>query len=184
MVQALIASMSKPQLHLHEFLQEVARTIYHHLHIREVTIGVRSAGDGLFRYEAMYGLRHEAWSAHKPLAYTEEDFFNPNKWKGTVISRQTRLLLAEDNPYEDKEEQTYDMQLSAKSKRRTPEHSIEGDYLDVLCYGPDDELMGWIETSGTWDGKIPDARTVRYLELIASVVATAVEMSEHRANKG
>ena len=61
-----------------------------------------------------------------------------------------------------------------RSKRKTSEDSIEGDYLDVLVYGPKDEILGWIEVSGTWDGKLPDAQTIRSLEVVSSVLSLAI----------
>ncbi|OGS41913.1 MAG: hypothetical protein A3K67_01515 [Euryarchaeota archaeon RBG_16_62_10] len=157
-----------------ELLREAAKAIYHEFHIREVAIGLLDLDDGLYKYVAMYGMRPEVWGAHSNLTYTYDDFYDPARWKGTVISNYSKLLLAEDMPYTNGEEKTYDKQLMRKSRRRTETDSIEGDYMDIHIYGPDHALLGWIEVSGTWDAKIPDARTVRWLEVVASVIGLAV----------
>jgi len=172
-VHGLIKQLMEGEPDLNELMKSTARTIYSQFNIKEVSIGLRSS-DGLYRYVAMYGLREETWAAHRELTYTVEQLLDPNSYKWTDISHHTKLFLAEDNPYADDEAKTRTEHLMMKSKRMSAEDSIEGDYVDVFIYGPKDEILGWIETSGTWDGKLPDARTIRSLEIVSSVLALAI----------
>jgi hypothetical protein len=181
-VNSLIKYLIQNDPNLDEMLEQAAKLIFTQFNIREVSIGLRTAPDNLFRYVKMHGMRAEVWAAHKSLTYTYEQLLDPKKYKHTVISQHTRLFLAEDNPYAEDESFTYSEHLMSMSKRRAADDSIEGDYMDVYIYGPGDEILGWIETGGTWDNKIPDARTVRTLELLASVLGIAI--SKHRAATG
>lgn len=162
----LFTAARKSKTNTHELLEETARMIYKQLRIREVSIGLRDAKDGLYRYRAMAGMRSAKWEAHGDLVYTKEDFFRNDKWHGMMISKYTKLMLAEDNPYEDGEEDTVDRQEMLTSKRHNLDDSIEGDYLDIMIPGLNDDLLGWIEISGTWTSKLPDPQTIRFLELI------------------
>ena len=172
-IHGLIKQLMEEEPDINEVLKSTARTIYSQFNIKEVSIGLRSP-DGLYRYVAMYGLRDEAWAAHRKLTYAEEQLMDPNTYKWTEISHHTKLFLAEDNPYTVDEAQTRSEHLMMRSKRKTAEDSIEGDYMDVFIYGPKDEILGWIETGGTWDGKFPDVRTIRSLEVVSSILALAI----------
>lgn len=178
-VHALVKQVMEEEPSIEDLLKVAAKSIYSQFNLKEVTIGFRSP-DGLYRYVAMYGVRDDIWAAHQQLIYTEKELFDPARYKWTEISHHTRLFLAEDNPYTVEEAGTRHEHLMMKSKRKTQDDSIEGDYLDVLMYGPKDEILGWIETSGTWDGKIPDARTIRGLEVVSSVLALAIAHNERK----
>ncbi len=164
-----------------EIMTVTAKTIYTQFNIKEVTIGLKGP-DGLFRYVAQCGLRDESWNAHKKLSYQEYEITaaNAHGWKCTEVSRQTRLYIAEDNPYTEEEVLTRSEHLQMRSRRKSADDSIEGDYMDVIMYGPDDTAVGWIETGGTWDGRLPDAGTVRTLEVLASILALAAVLRQPR----
>lgn len=168
----LFAAYRKPKTKTRELLELSANIIYKQLKIREVSIGLRDAKDGLYRYEVMAGMNVGKWRAHEGLAYTREDFSRNDKWKGTMISKYTKLMLAEDNPYHEGEEDTVDRHEMIASKRHGPEDSIEGDYMDIIIHGPNDELIGWIEISGTWTSKLPDPQTIRLVELVACTLGS------------
>jgi hypothetical protein len=173
-VNTLVRYLMKERLDLDEMLEQATRLIFTQFNIKEISIGLRTPPDGLFRYVKMHGMRGEVWEAHKRLSYTAEKLIDPRAYKHTVISPCTKLCLAEDNPYAEGEAFTYSEHLMSISKRRAPDNSIEGDYLDVFIHGPNNEILGWIETGGTWDNKIPDARTIRCLEIVASVLGIAI----------
>ena len=173
-VHALITKLADPGIDMHAFLQEVADTINNKLAIKEVTIGLRSPLDGLFRYEVMSGLTDTEWEGHKALFYKQEDFYSQEVYKSMEISKFTRLLLAEDNPYANGEESTYEREVMLQSKRKSLDDTIEGDYLDICIFGKGDDLLGWIEISGMTNGKFPDAETIKCLELLASVIGVAL----------
>lgn len=179
-VQALVVKLADPGVDMHMFLQEAADTINTKLGIKETTIGLRSPSDELYRYEAMSGLTDSEWEAHKHLSYKHEDFYSQDVYKSMQISRYTRLLLAEDNPYANGEESTYEREVMLQSKRKSLDDTIEGDYLDICIFGKGDDLLGWIEISGMKTGRFPDAETVKCLELLASVIGVALVRGQQR----
>jgi hypothetical protein len=119
-------------------------------------------------------MRADVWAAHNKIAYTYDEVTDSRKYKPITISHHTQLFLAEDNPYGEDEQDTYSEHLMRQFKRKSATDSVEGDYIDLFLYGPQDEILGWIEISGTWDGRIPDARTIRCLEIVASILGIAV----------
>lgn len=155
-------------------VEHVAKLIFRQFHIKEVSIGLRSASDGRYRYAAMQGMRVNIWAEHAKLSYDRQAFHDDQRYKGTQISKFTKLLLAEDEPYDDYEKKTYSEHLMKASKRRTLTDSIEGDYLDVMVFGTDGILLGWIEISGTWDEKLPTARAIRAIEIVATLLGMAL----------
>jgi hypothetical protein len=173
-IQALVIKLADPGIDMHMFLQEAAETINTKLGIKETTIGLRSPSDELYRYEVMSGLTDLEWEAHKGLSYTHEDFYSQDVYKSMQISRYTRLLLAEDNPYANGEESTYEREVMLQSKRKSLDDTIEGDYLDICIFGKGDDLLGWIEISGMANGRFPDAETIKGLELLASIIGVAL----------
>jgi hypothetical protein len=179
-VHALVIKLADPAIDMHNFLQEAADTINTKLGIKETTIGLRSPTDGLYRYDVMSGLSDSEWEAHKHLSYKHEDFDSQGVYKSMQISRYTRLLLAEDNPYADGEETTYERDLMLQSKRKSLDDTIEGDYLDICIFGKGDDLLGWIEISGMKSGRFPDAETIKCLELLASVIGVALARRSER----
>jgi len=179
-VHALITKLADPDIDMHMFLQEVADTINAKQAIKEITIGLRSPSDGLYRYEVMSGLSDSEWDAHKRLSYKHEDFYSEDVYKFMQISKYTRLLLAEDNPYANGEDDTYERELMLQSKRKSLDDTIEGDYLDISIFGKGDDLLGWIEISGMENGRFPDTETIKCLELLASVIGVALARREER----
>jgi hypothetical protein len=179
-VHALVLKLADPGIDMHTFLQEVADTINTKLGIKETTIGLRAPSDGLYRYDVMSGLSDSEWEAHKQLSYKHEDFDSQGVYKSMQISRYTRLLLAEDNPYASGEETTYEREVMLQSKRKSLDDTIEGDYLDICIFGKDDDLLGWIEISGMKSGRFPDAETIKCLELLASVIGVALSRRSER----
>jgi hypothetical protein len=175
-MQLLLDQALKEGVSVKQLLEFAAKLVYSQFNIKEVAIGMKDSADGLYKYVAMYGMRVDVWEAHKRLSYTKEDFFDQKKYRWLAISKQTKLFLAEDNPYQENEQNTYSRHLMLKSKRKTADDSIEGDYLDIVIQGPNDLLLGWLEISGTWDNKIPDARTIRCLEIVASTLGIALTL--------
>lgn len=172
-LHTLVRTMSRPDVGIDELTKQTARLIFTQFNLREVSVGLRG-GDGLYRYVAQHGMRADVWAAHQRLTYTDSELFDPKKYKFTSISKYTRLFLAEDLPYDDDELATYSEHLSSTSKRRSLHDAIEGDYLDFLIMGPNDNILGWIETSGTWDGHMPDITSIRCIEIIASLLGIAI----------
>ena len=157
-----------------EICESALKLIFRQFHIKEVAIALRNASDGRYRYVAMQGMRANVWEVHRGLSYTKDGLFDSKKYKSTQVSKYTKLFLAEDEPYDDAEKKTYSEHLMLGSVRRAQDDSIEGDYLDIVIFGPGDDILGWIEISGTWDGKLPSPRAIKTLEVIANLVGIAL----------
>jgi len=183
-VQKLFSHFQKPEMDIHALLEDAANLIAQQFRIREVTIGLRSPVDGLYRYEVMVGARADAEKAFRRIAYTADDFRENSKYKGTSLSKYSKLFLAEDSPYADGEKDSYSRPFLLGMKRGSMTESLEGDYLDVHIYGMEDDLVGWIELSGTKTGNIPDVTTIRWVELISKIIGTAITSQNARSATG
>lgn len=173
-VQQISSHIMDPKQTTKDLVDFSAKLIFKQFHIKEVAIGLRSASDGRFRYVSMQGMRANIWAKHEGLSYSHDSFFDNKKYKGTLISKYTKLLLAEDGPYDDFEKGTYNEHLMRSSRRKAQDDSIEGDYIDTLVYGVDGDLLGWIEMSGTWDDKLPNAKAIRTIEIVANLIGIAL----------
>jgi len=177
-VQVLMSNCSKGSVDLHLILQEAANLICKHFGIDGVSIGLRSPSDGLYRCEAFAGLRPDAVASQRRIVYKKEQFFNSG-FKGNQISKQSRIYLSEENPSSsEREKEAFSRPILLESKRKSVTESLEGDYIDTHILSPDGELVGWIEISGTRTGKIPDVTTIRWVELIASILSAAILANE------
>ncbi len=172
-IQSLLSQFRKPVLDIEALLQDAANQISKNLAIDNVAIGLRDPKDGLYHYRAMVGFREDAVEAHKKIVYRKEQFFDNPEYQGTDLSKQSRLYLAEDNDLT-REKGAFNRPGLLSSRRSTVSQSLEGDYIDVKILGPYDDLLGWIEISGTRTMQLPDTATVRWVEMIASIVALAV----------
>lgn len=180
-LQTLLSHFEKPVLDVQALLKDAADVINRQLKIREVSIGLRSPRDGLFRYEVFAGFRKDAEEAHKKITYDDQQFFNDDKYKCTELGKRTRVFLAEDAPYLESEQDAYNRPALLKAvSRATPMDSIEGDYIDIIMPGLNGEPAGWIEIACTVGGKIPDVNTIRWIETMAMVLGAAVTCGDKR----
>jgi len=171
---ALISRLQRPQISIHDLLQEAADLIQRQFKLRFVMIGVKSKDDGLYRYEVMSGMRPEAWAGQKVRVYRLADFVTYDNYKAGEISKITRVYLEEENPLGKNDEVVVNRPALLKSLRQADDSTLEADFVDALIYGPGEELLGWIEYGGTFAGKFPDAIVMRNIEAIASVLAAAI----------
>jgi len=173
---SILSSSCRRETTILDFAQEVANHIHKQFRLRWVMVGLRSRSDGLYRYEIQAGMRDEAWSYQKKKTYKLEDFgISPNYVKDD-ISKLSRVYLEEDNPLYGQDESVVNRPALLRLRRQTPDETLEADFLDTLIYGPSDDLLGWIEYSGTTMGKFPDSMTIRYIEVIAAILAAAIAM--------
>lgn len=173
-LQSLLSHFQDSHMDIDKFLNEAAEFIWRQLGIDNIAIGLRDPKDGLYRYRAMVGFRDDAMEAHKRIAYKKEQFFEDGEFHGVKISKYSRIYLAEDNVLTEAERSAYNRPGLLTIKRKDPTDSLEGDYVDTGIYGSGDELVGWIEISGTRTMKLPDVTTIRWVEAIASIIAAAL----------
>jgi len=173
-LQTLLSHFQGSQIDIDRFLNEAAEFISRQFGIDNVAIGLRDPKDGLYRYRAMAGFRGDALEAHKKIAYKKEQFFEEGEYHGVNISKYSRIYLAESNVPTEEEMRSYNRPVLLTMKRKDATDSLEGDYIDTGIYGSGDELLGWIEISGTRTMKLPDVTTIRWVEVIASIIAAAL----------
>ncbi|MBU0685142.1 MAG: hypothetical protein ABIE25_03870 [Thermoplasmatota archaeon] len=173
MIQDLLEMISTQKVDSKALCEHIVKTVYRQMHVKEVSVGLRSASDGKFRYVTMHGMRANVWTEHKKLAYTNDEFSDSAIYKGTMISKYTKLFLAEDEPYHESEKGTFNEHLMQISMRKAIDDSIEGDYLDIHVFGQGNELLGWIEISGTWENKLLGPRSLKTMEIMASLAGIA-----------
>lgn len=155
------------------FLKKTVEIIQRFFGLREVSVGLKDP-DGLYRYHFLAGFRDDAEAAMRRLAYSKELFGDNPQYKGTMISKYTKVFLAEDLPFKEDERTTYSRPILLGTVRHSPTESLEGDYLNIHIYGRGNEILGWIETSGTRMGKLPDITSVKWMELIAQIIGIVV----------
>lgn len=180
-IQNLLAHFRKPQLDIDSLLKDAANMIWRQLGIDSVSIGLRDPKDKLYKYKVMVGFRDDVVEAHKKISYTKEQFFDSPDYVGSDISDLSRIYMVEDNNPSEDDKKTFNRPgLLSAMKRRTSTDSLEGDYIDVRIYGANDDLLGWIEISGTRTMKLPSATTIRWVETIASIIGAALRCVDTR----
>jgi hypothetical protein len=174
MFTTLLAHFEKPQMSLHDIIQEATQIIQKQFRLRWVMIGLKSTADGKYRYEVHSGMRDEAWKRQSSKMYKYEDFDMTDNYVAGEISKITRVYLEEDNPLPKEDEIVVNRPALLKMRRKLAEDTLEADFMDTLIVGPNNDLLGWIEYPGTLTGKFPDPLMIRYIEVAASIIAAAV----------
>ena len=174
MFTTLLDHFEKPQISLHDMIQEATQIIHKQFRLRWVMIGLKSRTDGKYRYQVHTGMRDEAWKRQSSKAYKYEDFDMTEGYIAGEISELTRVYLEEDNPLPKEDEIVVNRPALLKLRRKNAEDTLEADFIDTLIVGSNNQLLGWIEYPGTLTGKFPDPVTIRYIEVIASIIAAAI----------
>jgi len=171
---SLLQHFQKPRLVIHDLAQDAASYIQKQFRLRWTLIGFRG-NDGMYRYDVMSGMRDEGWARHKTKAWTQKDFMSTSdRYNYADISKISRVYLEEQNPLLKEDEQAVNRPALLRSKRDSDETCLEADYIDTLILGNKDEMLGWIEYSGTIAGEFPDPWTVRNVEVISAIIGAAI----------
>jgi hypothetical protein len=171
---SLLQHFQKPRLVIHEMIQDAATYIQKQFRLRWVIVGLRG-NDGMYRYEVMSGLRDEAWARQRTKVYAQADFIPASgRYNYGDISKISRVYLEEQNPLYKEDEQTINRPALLRSKRDSDETCLEADFIDTLILGSKDELLGWIDYSGTIAGEFPDPWTMRNVEVISAIIGAAI----------
>lgn len=174
----LLAHLLKPEMSTKDMIQEATALIQRHFKLRWCMIGLREP-DGIYRYIVMTGMRDDAWTMQKAKQYKLEDFdLNATNYKAGEVSKLTRIYLEEENPLGKTDEGVVNRPALLRLRRKSDDEALEADFVDTLILGPGDDLIGWIEYSGTVTGKLPDAMTIRYIEIASQILGAAI--ASHR----
>ena len=170
----LMLHFQKPQLSVMEMIQEATALIQRQFRLRWVMIGLREP-DGFYRYLVNTGMREDAWARQKARQYKTEDFeLTTANYKAGEISKLSRVYLEEENLLGKNDEGVVNRPAMLRARRRTDDDILEADFVDTLILGANDDLLGWIEYSGTVTGKIPEAMTIRHIEVVSAILAGAL----------
>ena len=176
----LLSNFQRPQINVHDLIQEAANIIQKQFRFRWTMIGLKSQSDELYRYEVQVGMRAESWARQKVKVYKIADFDMKGTYKAGEISKLTRFYPEEENQLFKEDQGVVNRPILLRAKRKTEDEALEADFIDTLILGPGDELMGWIEYGGTVAGKLPDIMTIRYIEVIAGILGAAITTQARR----
>jgi len=176
----LLSHCQKDELIVRDLIQDAANYIRRQFRFRWTMIGLKNRTDGLYRYEVMSGMREDAWAKQRLKVYKKEDFALSGHYSAGEISKLTRIYLEEENPLVGQDTDLVNRPVLLRSKRAAEDEALEADFTDTLIAGKNDELIGWIEYSGAITGKLPDAVSIRQIEVIAAIIgATISSHSRH-----
>lgn len=170
--------LEQSDFHIQDFLTNIADLISRRFGIASVSIAIWDPLDKLYHYKVVNGIDKEAIEDYKGIAYTKAQVKDDATYPCHEISSHTKIYLTEEHPYAPGEEFSYRRPGLIGMKRRALTDSLEADYLDFFFYGRDKEILGWIEASGTRLRKLPDAATIRWIELIAIMVGQALQIKK------
>ncbi|MEM2839424.1 MAG: hypothetical protein QXE18_04980 [Thermoplasmata archaeon] len=178
MMQGLqsIIELHYRKLNLKSMLHEVALIMHRLFPFRELSIGIKSPTDGLYRYVELIGFAPAAKSEHLKLSYTYEQMYDQKEYPYITISKYSLFRYAEREPGEEiSEKESFSRPSLLSATRKSEDEMLEADYFDIFIFGEKDDLIGWIEVAQPKEGLIPPMRTIRWLELFAIAIAPYLE---------
>jgi hypothetical protein len=178
---ALLARFQKKPVVVNDIIQDAANYIHRQFRLRWVMIGLRNPTDNLCTYRVESGMRPDVWEWQKKRTYKKEDFAMAKEgwYNAGEISRLTRVYLEEENPLgEEDVAQIVNRPFMMKATRTTQEDTLEADFIDTLILTPDNDLLGWIEYSGTIAAKFPDPMVFRWIEFISAILGAAISTQD------
>jgi len=178
-VLTMASKLEKPSFDLHAILQESAEMISRNLAIQSVAIGLWNTSLRKYKYEVVVGLNPEAVKGFMALSYDRNELLDPKTYPSHDVSRLTKVFLGEEHPYAANEEFSYNKPILLGMNRYSVDESLEADYLCVFFKGPGDEILGWMDISGTRTKRLPDSTTIRWIELVAEILGFAIRLRGH-----
>ena len=156
---------------MHTILTDAAKLIHRNFEFQYVSIAMKDPTDEKFRYVVALGLIPSAEAAYKEIRYSHADLFDESVFPSTKVSTYTHFYMSEDAPYKPGEEKSYNRPNQLSVERANPDDMLEGDYIDVFMQGYLREVTGYFELAGTRSEKLPSKVTIRWMELIASLLS-------------
>ncbi len=180
----LIESAGERKQPLDAVLDQTCKIIFRLFGFREILIGLKSRDDFLYRYVKLFGSGQESMDVYRKVKYTTEDMISQERFPHFKMGRLSELDPVEGLPEYEKDLFARKYQLGESRKSQDEFH--EGDYIDVWIRGSSGDLVGWIELLSPSDGKLPPRSTVRWIELLASVLGIIISQrwAEEDASKG
>lgn len=173
-----------PTQQLDAFLQDLARIVHRLFDFKEVCIGIQDPSDGMFRLRICLGFRGAAQEVRKRTAYSPQELMDEKLYPSTQIGRRTRFYLSENQPFKDSEREAFNRPSLLGKERESIDLMVEGDYIDIFMLDHRMQIIGWLELSNPVNGRWPDKKTIRWLELFVSIAAAVISqrMGARRGN--
>jgi signal transduction histidine kinase len=159
---------------LDALLQKIVKVVSETFGIAKVTIGIREKETDLFAVRAAHGFSPETEAQIRGVKYTLERMKTDLKPE-LRIGKNAYYVPAES--WEPDEE---DFLFIAKPERMdrarsSPNEWHEFDFVDLLMYERNGELLGYLEIDEPDDGKVPSEETIRAIEVFADLAAIAIQ---------
>ena len=157
---------------IHSFLDKVAKTIFRHFAFDEIAIGTYDRKEGNYRMIVVFGYQPEVAAEYLKMRYEHEDMTSQERFPFIKIGKISELDPVEGLP--ESERKILNRPYAGSLARGAVDEFHEGDYIDVWIYGPQKNIIGWIELSKPRSGKLPSKTIVRWVEVIASMCSFAI----------
>jgi len=171
----LLSRLQRSQFVVSDLIQEAANQIQRQFKFRYTLIGLRSLSDGLYRYEVMSGMRPDAWSSQKTRTYKRTDFeLHTQNYSAGELSKWSRVYLEEVNLLAATDMTVLNRPVLHGTRRKDEGDALEADFIDTLILGPGDDLLGWIEYSGTITNEFAPGIAIKSIEVMAGILSIAL----------
>jgi len=157
---------------IHSFLDKVAKTIFRHFAFDEIAIGTYDRKEGNYRMIVVFGYQPEVAAEYLKMRYEHEDMTSQERFPFIKIGKLSELDPVEGLP--ESERKILNRPYAGSLARGAVDEFHEGDYIDVWIYGPQKNIIGWIELSKPRSGKLPSKTIVRWVEVIASMCSFVI----------
>ena len=172
-IHSVMESARNNKLSIYEILEKTGRIIHRSFGFREIGIGLKSRKDGLYRYEYLFGFRPDIEKNYRNVEYTHQEMTSQEKFPYIRIGKYAELDPLEGFPEE--EIALLNRPAIFNRTRENYEDFLEGDYMNILMHGNNNELIGWMDLSLTPDGKLPPRTTIRWIELLANICGLIIQ---------
>ena len=166
--------------HFQLLLPELTKTIYRNFEFKEIGIGLLDPTINKLRYMEFLGLTEEARKNLRKCEYTQQEFIDDNLHPGVWISPLSKFFISGEAEYSDWEKHCFNRPYLFSGARENIEDDREGDYIDVFIFGKNRKGLGWFELSNTKTGKIASPESIRWIELIAMMIAPIIQSEIER----
>ena len=157
-----------------QFLEQVMNIMYRYLDFSEFAVAFKDPRDGLFRYIAFMGMRRDAETAYRKLSYNADDALSQSKYPRIKCTPSVDFFPSELRPERDGEIETFNRPGLLRQQRTSLEMLQEGDYFCAYFQSQRGDLIGWFDLARTKDGRFPSGNTLRWLNLICTIVGKVI----------
>jgi len=170
-INDLFTKTQESRYSIEPFLTDIAKIISRRFGFQKVAIGLKDP-DGMFRLKGFVGFTRSAEEAQRKIPYTYDEMVGQNSWPGIEIGKQCEFTMER---VSEEERKTYNRPSLLGKGRTSLEEFREGDCIEIyMCMGSREETIGWIELYNSKDAKLPDRFTIKWIELIASILGRII----------